>query len=153
MSSLEAIYQFLKISDGLATAGQPTAEQFALIQATGYQVVVNLALLDSPRALQEEETIVQSLGMQYIHIPVVWENPTISEVQQFFQVMQENADRPVFVHCAANMRVSAFVYLYRRVCLRIDEVTAKNTLQQIWTPNDRWQALITQVLQQAGIDC
>jgi uncharacterized protein (TIGR01244 family) len=151
INSLETIRQFLKISDALATAGQPTAEQFAAIQAAGYQIVVNLALPNSSNALPNESTIVQSCDMQYVHIPVVWENPTIADVEQFFQVMQASAEQPVFVHCAANMRVSAFVYLYRRICLEIDEAIAQEALHQIWIPNDRWQQMMTQVLQQHGM--
>jgi uncharacterized protein (TIGR01244 family) len=144
---IEEIYNYLKLSDSVATAGQPTEAQFSVIKESGYQVVVNLALPDSPNALSYEQAIVESQGMQYIHIPVVWENPTLEDIARFFSVMEAKADKPVFVHCIANMRVSAFMYLYRLIHERMSDEQAKKELHQIWTPNDTWQEFIKQVIE------
>lgn len=146
-NSIEEIYNYLKISDSVATAGQPTEAQFSTIKESGYQVVVNLARPDSPNALSNEQAIVESLGMQYIHIPVIWENPTLEDISRFFSVMETNADKSVFVHCAANMRVSTFVYLYRLVHAGMTEEQAKQDLHRIWTPNETWQTFIQQVME------
>lgn len=146
-NSIEEIYNYLKISDSVATAGQPTEAQFSTIRESGYQVVVNLARPDSPNALSNEQAIVESLGMQYIHIPVIWENPTFEDISRFFSVMETNADKSVFVHCAANMRVSTFVYLYRLVHAGMSEEQAKQDLHRIWTPNETWQTFIQQVME------
>ncbi len=145
--SVEEIINFKQVSATIATAGQPTEAQFAAIAAAGYPLVVNLALPTSTNALPHERAIVEAQGMEYIHIPVVWEEPTLDDLQQFFSVMQTHAEQPVFVHCALNMRVSAFVYLYRRLCERVDETVATQDLHEIWRPNDRWQSFITQVVQ------
>ena len=139
---IEQIYNYLKLSDSVATGGQPTEAQFSLIKEAGYQVVVNLARPDSPKALPNEQAIVESLGMRYAPIPVDWENPTIEDVACFFSVMEAIATQPVFVHCAANMRVSAFMYLYRLIHEGMSDEQAKSDLQKIWTPNDTWQAFI-----------
>ena len=143
---IEEIYNFLKLSDLVATAGQPTEAQFSVIKESGYQVVVNLALPESPKALPHEQAVVESQGMQYVNIPVVWENPTLDDIARFFTVMETNADKPVFVHCAANMRVSAFMYLYRLIHERVSDEQAKTDLNQIWIPNDTWQEFIRQVI-------
>lgn len=145
--SIQSIYNFLKISDSIATSGQPTEEQFSAIKEAGYQVVVNLALPESPNALPDEKKVVEALGMQYVHIPVIWENPTIEDVTDFFSFMEANADKTIFVHCAANMRVSAFMYLYRRIHEHISEEEAKQDLHQIWFPNEVWQKFIEQVVE------
>ena len=142
---LENIYNYKKISDKIATAGQPSVEQFSYIKEAGYQVVINLALKDSSNALRNEKEIVEIEGMQYIHIPVIWENPTEDKLKEFIQVMKINLDKKVFVHCAANKRVSAFVYLYRRSEESIDEEIAKKDLHQIWVPNEIWQQFIQEV--------
>lgn len=144
--SMKDIYNYLKISD-IATSGQPTKEQFSAIKDSGYQIVVNLALPTSTNALPDEKQVVEDLGMQYVHIPVVWENPKIEDVEQFFSVMTANADKPLFVHCAANMRVSAFMYLYRRLHEGMSDEDAKKDLYQIWVPNEVWQKFIEQVLE------
>ncbi len=114
-SAIENIYNFLKLSDSVATAGQPTESQFSEIREAGYEVTVNLALPESPNALPHEQKIVEESGMQYVHIPVIWESPTLENLDRFFAAMQANDGKKIFVHCAANMRVSAFLYLYRLI--------------------------------------
>jgi protein tyrosine phosphatase (PTP) superfamily phosphohydrolase (DUF442 family) len=144
--TLTSIYNFLPISEAVATAGQPTVEQFEAIREAGYQVVVNLALPTSDNALPQEAALVESLGMQYVAIPVVWESPTLADLHRFFAVIEANQDKKVFVHCAANMRVSAFIYLYRRLRQGLDEAQARQALHQIWQPNPVWQAFIDQAV-------
>lgn len=146
---LQQIYQFLAISEAIATAGQPTAEQFTAIQQAGYQVVINLALPTSDGALPDEAGLVRQLGMEYIAIPVAWEQPTPEDCDRFFAALDQHHDQRIFVHCAANMRVSAFMYLYRRLRQATDEAIAQADLQRIWQPNTTWQALIDGYLQKA----
>lgn len=145
-NKIESIYNFFKVSPKVATAGQPTEAQLGLIKEAGYQVIVNLALPESPKALPNEQALVENLGMEYVQIPVVWENPTLEDISQFFSVMEANANKSVFVHCAANMRVSSFIYLYRLLHEGVDGETAKNDLHKIWVPNQKWQAFIEQVI-------
>lgn len=110
---LQQIQVFLALSDQVGTAGQPTVAQFADIKTAGYQSIVNLALVSSTDAIPEEREIVAQLGMEYVHIPVNWETPTLEDLTHFFEVMDQRSDTQIFVHCAKNMRVSAFMYLYR----------------------------------------
>jgi protein tyrosine phosphatase (PTP) superfamily phosphohydrolase (DUF442 family) len=146
-AELHQIMNFLAITPTIATAGQPTATQFATVQQAGYQVVVNLAPPTAPDALADEATIVATHSLDYVHIPVVWEAPTLADFEQFVAVMQTYSDRPIFVHCARNMRVSAFLYLYRQLFLSTPEVIARRDLQRIWQPDDRWQAFLDRVLE------
>ncbi|MDI9634294.1 protein tyrosine phosphatase family protein [Geitlerinema splendidum] len=141
------IYNYLPLSDSIGTGGQPTVEQFAELKQAGYEVVVNLALSTSTNAIPDEAEIVASQGMSYVHIPVEWENPTLEDIQRFFATLQANADKRVFVHCAMNMRVSAFMYLYRRLQQQVDEDAARRSLEEIWTPNPTWERFIAQVLE------
>jgi protein tyrosine phosphatase (PTP) superfamily phosphohydrolase (DUF442 family) len=145
---IETIYNFLQLSSSIATSGQPTTEQFSYIRQAGYQVVINLALPESVNALPNERSIVAAQSMDYVHIPVLWEQPTMNDIDRFFAVMQANVNKSVFVHCAANKRVSAFMYLYRTIQQQVDEAIALRDLHKIWIPNDIWQAFIQQVKQQ-----
>lgn len=144
--ALQDIRNYLALSPTLGTAGQPTAEQFKAVADAGYAVVVNLALSTSDHAIPNEAELVKSLGMTHFHIPVVWEAPTLADLEIFFKVMDRNRDLQVFVHCALNMRVSAFVYLYRVLRLGIDPDVAIADLHRIWQPNPTWQAFIDQSL-------
>ncbi|MDJ0735762.1 MAG: protein tyrosine phosphatase family protein [Nostocaceae cyanobacterium] len=143
---LENIYNFLQLSDKIATSGQPSKEEFSQIKQAKYQVVINLALPDSPDALADEKQIVESQGMEYIHIPVVWENPTMENVKTFFQAMEARVDKRIFIHCAANRRVAVFMYLYCRLYQGVSEEEAKKSLEQIWVPNTTWQKFIQDVM-------
>jgi protein tyrosine phosphatase (PTP) superfamily phosphohydrolase (DUF442 family) len=151
--SLQSIFNFQLINDQLATSGQPTIEQFRDIRRAGYQLVVNLALPTSTNAIENEQSIVESLGMQYIHIPVEWENPTLNDFENFLMAMNTNADRPIFVHCAMNMRVSAFMYLYQRIHRHLSDEQAKVNLEKIWLPNETWQQFIQMVLDHHTVEC
>ena len=112
---LNDIYNYLPISEHLATAGQPTAEQFATIRQAGFDLVVNLALPTSSNALPDERSVVEACGMTYSPIPVIWEHPTAADFEQFQATLASHPDQKIFVHCAMNMRVSAFVYLHQRL--------------------------------------
>lgn len=146
-SNIEDIYNFVQISDSIATSGQPTKEQFTAIKEAGYELIVNLALPQSLNSLPDEKQVIESQEMQYVHIPVVWENPSLENFQEFVEVMESNADTKVFVHCVANMRVSAFMYLYRRLNKGINEEEAKKDLHKIWIPNENWQKFINHVVE------
>jgi protein tyrosine phosphatase (PTP) superfamily phosphohydrolase (DUF442 family) len=138
---------YLAISPTLGTAGQPTPEQIAAIRAAGYEVVVNLAVPESPNALPNEEELVTAQGMAYVHIPVVWEAPTAEDLDRFFAVMDRNRGRRVFIHCALNMRVSCFVFLYRVLRLGVPADAAWQDVLAIWEPNPVWQQFVDDALE------
>ena len=145
--TLEKIINFLQIDEFTATAGQPSLDQFGLLKQSGYKIVINLAMPDSTDALPQERRLVEDLGLLYIHIPVVWEEPKLEDFETFSRVMNEHQGKKIFVHCARNMRVSVFVYLYylfnRDVC---PDVFYQNVLR-IWEPNPVWQQFMQKVFE------
>lgn len=144
---IEDIFNFLQISESIATAGQPTEQQMVAIRDAGYQVLINLApLAKLETTLPNEAELAESLGMQYVHIPVIWNQPTLEDFDRFAQVMQTNSDRPVFAHCAGNFRVSAFMYLYRRIYQNVDEEQARKDLHKLWVPDSIWQQFIQKAI-------
>lgn len=144
--ALTEIYNFLPIDALWATAGQPTVEQFAAIKAAGYEVIINLGMPDSPRAVPNEAAVVAAQGIDYVAIPVVWDAPTAADLAAFFAAMQAHQDKKRFVHCIANMRVSAFTLLYRVLVLGVPVEEARQLLHQIWEPNPIWQQFIDEQL-------
>jgi len=152
MSDLSHLTNFIPIDDHLGTAGQPTADQIADIGAAGYEVVINLAISDLEKSLSNEGDLVAQQGMQYVHIPVVWDDPQKSDFELFAEVLNAHADSQVFVHCVVNMRVSAFIFLYRIVHRGVDPLEAKTTMQQIWDPHGVWEALVDEILGEHGVD-
>ncbi len=142
-SGIKDTYNYLKINDQLATSGQPTEAQFRLIHTAGYKTVINLApesVLEN--SLTTEAALLSELGIEYVHIPVEFNNPTEQDFTAFVNSMQAVSTHKVWVHCAANMRVSAFIYRYRCGVLGEDEITAKQALQQIWEPVGVWKTFV-----------
>ena len=128
----EEIRNFLPLSERLFTGGMPKAEQLRDAAVQGVQVVINLALHDIPTALPEEEKLVSSLGMTYINIPVIWNNPTRENLNEFLDAMEAHSEEKVLVHCEANYRATAFPALYRILRLRWKREDALDVMHHIW---------------------
>ena len=143
---LVGITNYVRLSEQVGTAGQPTREQLAAVARAGYQVVVNLATLDSEEALADEKDVVEALGLEYVHIPVVWERPTRADLDRFFQTMDGCRDKKVFVHCIANARVSAFMALYRVLRLGWPLEKALADVHRLWVPNEPWQGFMDDMM-------
>jgi protein tyrosine phosphatase (PTP) superfamily phosphohydrolase (DUF442 family) len=143
---LSEIYNFLQISESLATAGMPTEDQLSLLKEAGYEVVINLALPNQPHALHDEAALVTDLGMEYISIPVVWEKPSRDDLTRLMDALDDRTGQQCFVHCMANYRVSSFIYLYRVLRLGVPQAEAEQQLRQIWQPNETWANFIDEQL-------
>lgn len=149
--SIHSIYNFLRCSDRLATGGQPSESELAYVAAAGYEVVVNLALSDSDYALPNEAECVQRAGMRYVHIPVVWEQPRAEDFARFARTMDTLKTQRVFLHCAANMRVSSFLLVYRVIREGWTYADARAELEKIWLPNTTWSTFIEETLAHAVV--
>ena len=143
--SLDSIYNYHQVLLGdahLHTSGQPTEKQFQVIKQLGIQTVLNLAPASAENALKDEHATVTSLGMRYVHLPVDFKRPTNENYQEFVDIMQFEDPETIWVHCAANMRVSAFVYRYRCTALGHDKLLAKQDIDVIWEPLGVWKKFV-----------
>jgi protein tyrosine phosphatase (PTP) superfamily phosphohydrolase (DUF442 family) len=144
---LSEINNFRPLGDKIGTSGQPTEAQLRQIREAGFDTIINLALPTSDNALPNEGSLVTGLGMSYIHIPVNFKEPTSQDFRAFCRVMRAFEDRRVFVHCAANMRVSAFMFLYRVIVKDVPASEARRDLVAIWHPDDVWSKFIEQQIE------
>ena len=76
----------------------------------------------------------------------MWEAPEFQQLDRFCDFLDSLSGSPTWIHCALNMRVSAFLYLWRRIRRGDDHETAAFPLTQVWTPDERWQHFIDQAL-------
>ena len=142
------ILNFAQMSERLATSGQPGREEFAAIQAAGYESVVNLAMPDSDRALADEAALVTGLGLNYFHIPVSFQAPRPEQVRIFCRLLQsleapeKGAGQRVWVHCILNYRVSAFVFHYLTKLRGVSEGAARSPIFEGWQPDAVWSDLL-----------
>ncbi|HSC85869.1 MAG TPA: protein tyrosine phosphatase family protein [Polyangiaceae bacterium] len=145
---LSGIYNHRAVDDTLGTSGQPTVAQLSEIAAAGYEVIINLSLHDDPRySLPDERGSVLSLGLEYVHIPVVFQAPDEGELLAFFAAMEASEGKRIWVHCAANMRVSAFLGLFRVIRQGWAHERAFELLRGLWEPDEVWSAFIGRMLE------
>lgn len=144
---MDAVNTF-QVFDWLWTSGQLSAADIQQLPGLGIQVVINLALPSSPNALPGEAEGVTGQGMVYVQIPVEWEAPRLEQFEQFVGVLKAFEGRKIWLHCAMNMRVSAFVYLFRKLVLGEDDQTAAYPMREIWVPDETWQEFLQEVIAQ-----
>jgi protein tyrosine phosphatase (PTP) superfamily phosphohydrolase (DUF442 family) len=135
--SINNILNTIIISDNIGTSGQPTPNQFLDIADADYRTVINLAMPDSDNALPDEGGFVSELGMNYFHIPVPFDAPTAEHLSLFVKLMEALDGEKVWVHCALNMRVSAFMQHYQTAVLKRSDNKIVPILES-WQPNDIW---------------
>ena len=103
-TELPAIPKFLQVSPEFCTGAQPRLEAFAKLKADGVKAVLNLRQPSEHRAA-DEQAAVEAAGMKYFNIPVVYRDPTDAEVDAFLKITDDPANRPMFIHCTAAIRV------------------------------------------------
>jgi protein tyrosine phosphatase (PTP) superfamily phosphohydrolase (DUF442 family) len=138
------IYNYWFYDEKLSSSGTPTADQMKAVADAGVQVVINLAPHDVPRALPEESELVNSLAMEYIHVPVTWRAPDADALTRFMDAMDAHADKKAHVHCEANYRASAFIMMYRVLRLDWKKEDAIPVMERMWNPEDFpiWQKFL-----------
>jgi protein tyrosine phosphatase (PTP) superfamily phosphohydrolase (DUF442 family) len=133
---LKDIYNFLPLTDKLSSSGMPTQEQLKDLSNADTEVIINLAMPTSEKALPDEVTLVKALNITYISIPVEWDHPTRQNLKEFMDAMDAHQHRRVHVHCQANYRATAFITLYRIQRLGWEREQAFQDLRRIWNPDE-----------------
>ncbi|MES2919456.1 MAG: protein tyrosine phosphatase family protein [Pseudomonadota bacterium] len=136
----------------LCTAAQPSPEQLSALGGTGLRHVINLALPSSDGAVPDEAARLAAQGITYLQIPVQWDHPRAAQFLLFAQVLWAMRDEPVMVHCACNMRASAFVFLYRVLHEGVGLEEAAATLHAVWRPEGVWRDFLDLQLAAQGLD-
>lgn len=135
-----------QVFDWLWSSGQLSPADILQLPELGIAVVINLAPPNSSNALPGEAELVTGQGLAYVQIPVDWQQPDPEQFRQFVGALQAFPGRRVWLHCAKNMRASAFIYLYRKLILAEPEEAASLPMRAVWEPNPVWQGFITQVI-------
>jgi uncharacterized protein (TIGR01244 family) len=107
------IREFLQVTPEFCTGGQPRPQHFAELKSRGVKAVLNLRTPGEHRAAEEKEAVERE-GMKYFNIPVVYREPADAQVDEFLKITDDPANRPMFIHCTAAIRVGSF-WLIRRV--------------------------------------
>jgi len=106
---------FFKVNDTLYRGGQPTEQGFRLLTKREIKTVVSFRRHDEGEPW--ERAVVERLGMRWVNIPFhSATTPSDEQIQQFFDIVLDPANQPVFVHCyEGKNRTGMTVALYRMV--------------------------------------
>jgi protein tyrosine phosphatase (PTP) superfamily phosphohydrolase (DUF442 family) len=96
------------LGNDLLFGGQPNQEALRALAGEGYRTVVNMRGTEEVNQLGwDEQSLVESLGMKYVAIPMAYPINDISEgwVTEFDRLMTAVDTKPMFVHCSSGNRV------------------------------------------------
>ncbi|MCF8998716.1 protein tyrosine phosphatase family protein [Acinetobacter nectaris] len=145
-NALCQIPKFQYVHEHLFSSGQPTESQLQQIKEYGISTIINLALNDSPKHLNNEDKICLDLGLNYIQLPLSWDMPNTDQALFALDTIDFLVrDQTVWVHCSQNKRASALMFLYRQYYMNLDISIAQPYLEQLWEPNETWIGLIHSV--------
>jgi len=148
---ISEIDNYRQYDPNCSSSGQPDAKQLEALSKAGFRRVIYLAFTDNKTAIESEDRIVKSLGMDYVHIPVDFDRPTLDDFEDFESIMNRDRDIRTLLHCQINLRASAFSFLYRVIYGGVAMAEAKSDLDAIWQPDKVWYQFIVKVLKQHGL--
>lgn len=146
--ALAEITNFRQYSESFASSGQPTREQFQTIAEQGFERIVYIAFTNNNNALPDADQVVKGLGMEYMQVPVAFDNPLPDEFYAFADSMQRNTGKKTLLHCQVNARATAFSFLYRVIYEDVPVAQAKADMNTVWQPNEVWRDFIFEVMAQ-----
>ncbi len=149
--ALDEITNYRQYSPVFASSGQPNREQYQILAEQGFERVVYIAFTNNPNALSDADQLVKSLGMEYMHVPVDFNNPLPDDFYAFADSMQRNTGKKTLLHCQVNARATAFSFLYRVIYEDVPIAEAKTDMNTVWQPNEVWRDFIFTVLEQNNI--
>lgn len=149
--TLADVTNFRQYSATFASSGQPTKDQFSAIAENGFERIVYIAFTNNANALPDADQVVKGLGMEYMHIPVTWDNPLSSDFYAFADSLRRDTDKKTLLHCQVNARATAFSFLYRVIYEGVSIAEAKADMNTVWQPNETWRDFIFAVLAENGM--
>ena len=105
------IKNFGQMDERFYRGGQPKERDYKDLAALGIKTVIDLT--DDPE--EYEKPLVESLGMKYVHIPMVAKKyPTEAATKEFLKLTGDPETGKFFVHCAGGRhRTGAMGAVYR----------------------------------------
>ncbi len=105
---------FLRINDCFCTGGQPSTQDLAKLKESGVHSILNLRRPEeNPTEQQEEKKLAEDLGLKYFSIPVNTADLRDEQADRFLEITKDEANRPLFIHCASANRVGGFWLISR----------------------------------------
>lgn len=110
---LQSLRNFGVVTPFLFRGGQPKAADIAALAECGVKTVICLRW--GAKTVTAEQKAVEAAGMNFISMPLnYWTLPDPAFVRRFFDIVQNSAAQPVFLHCLHGAdRTGMLVAIYR----------------------------------------
>jgi uncharacterized protein (TIGR01244 family) len=121
----------VKLSNVVTIGPAPTKRDLEEVAKDGFTTVVNLSRdgeLGQHLSPEEEQSLVEELGLQYIHHPVSMSSMGTRHAEEFLECVA-NVEGPIFIHCNMGQRCVPFglVYYGSKRGLSYEEVIKKSS--------------------------
>jgi protein tyrosine phosphatase (PTP) superfamily phosphohydrolase (DUF442 family) len=137
------VYNHVQVDERISTSGVISGETIEQMAREGYGALINLLPDTHQHALSREAELAGQHALAYHHIPVDFAAPTSASYSAFEQALDGVAqNQRVYVHCAANMRVSAFLAIYGTKRFGWTSERAEQLIAEVWQPNDIWRKFL-----------
>ncbi len=109
----DCIKNFRTVTDWLYRGGQPEVDELAYLEELGIKTIVCLRWNSS--AIAKHRTRAQELGFNFIYFPLTyWILPKKHEIERFFEIVDDESLRPIFLHCKHGAdRTGMLIAFYR----------------------------------------
>ena len=145
------VYNHVQVDERISTSGVISGETIEQMAREGYSTLINLLPDTHQHALTREAELAGQHALAYHYIPVDFAAPTSERYSAFERALDGVAhDRRVYVHCAANMRVSAFMAIYGVKRFGWSKERAARLIAEVWQPNEVWSRFLEAQLKAAG---
>jgi protein tyrosine phosphatase (PTP) superfamily phosphohydrolase (DUF442 family) len=142
MRDLPDVLNWRRLTSRITLSGQPTEAQLSDIKELGVTRIINLGPHSNKGALPDEAGTVAALGMEYVYIPVDFENPTDKDFATFCEAIERANGQTIHVHCIYNARVTAFFYRHAKEGRGGLESDAFALMDGIWRPGGVWAKFV-----------
>lgn len=123
LSALSGMPNASELRPTLIIGGQPTADQLRAFGEAGGSLVLDIRDPMEPRPMEDERTLVESLGMRYENIPV---SGGIDDglLDRILAVIRSAGEEVLLFHCNSGNRCGAAVIAYCMLDLGMEEEAA-----------------------------
>ncbi len=97
--------------DGITSSGQPDEAALRVFADAGYAAVIDMRGPDEDRGLDNEQAVIEDLGMDYILFPLTSREQISFDTARKLDEVLQGIDGPVLVHCGSGNRVGAVLAL------------------------------------------
>jgi uncharacterized protein (TIGR01244 family) len=105
---------FLRLNEEFCTAGQPSKEDLLKLKESGLRSILNLRRPEeNPTEQAEEERLAEELGFKYFTIPVKVADLRPEQADRFLEIVKDEGNRPMLIHCMGANRVGGFWLIHR----------------------------------------